>query len=601
VAAGGPSPPSAVEADSGSDGLCEVLSPKLFFKSRLDAQDYDATLAPGQFSGTGPTEVEVQFNMTKVVQVNVVEGSAIAIGYLNAWWQDPRLAFNASSCFAERIELVNDQVYRIWRPDLHIQNLFRREGDNLFGKALVAKVYPDGSVSYKVFRNLNVHIDFTLDNAPFDEHIAKINISSLTEDESQVLLKPRTGEGLISNGLQDAVFRIPPDHDGQPFQTEGEQSSERGHSCVSLSWTMGRKPEYYRWWLAASFLYLLVVYSQFFMPADSAPARAYIPSVTFLTVFWQHYNLYDDFPKGAQTMLLSTYTWRILVLCVVSAVHMATVQAYLRLEALRRHRRDGILEAKGSISKLAQLSEERQITMRELLQFFMPNNVALDEPEEIEMSFSVEDQLAGRAGGGFELDDALAPASLEVGPIHSRQREVQRRDSGLSLLSGNSGMMAAASALQRREAIQEAGLKERDLIILKVALKYFEESDTDKSGDLALPELRCVFRHFDWYLSVPQLASAACAYARDQGADTPDNEEDFTMKFATFAPFLVEAEAYVKLYQLAVPPKGMWERYRSTPLSKYYDVVAQRLYWPLVAIVGFPLARDIWRLFYVPI
>ena len=69
--------------------------------------------------GTAPADtVEVQIVVDRYFELDQTNQVFEFDGYLRAWWNDPRLAYNASECTAPRLLLSPEQVQSmVWTPD----------------------------------------------------------------------------------------------------------------------------------------------------------------------------------------------------------------------------------------------------------------------------------------------------------------------------------------------------------------------------------------------------------------------------------------------------------------------------------------------------
>jgi len=552
--------PSAL-ATSGDDDdqVCQTPSPEAFVKTFLEQNDYDATLAPGLYEGTGPTTVEVQFYMAQITDINEKAGSLVVIGYFRIWWNDPRLAFNTTGPCGDNdwISMRNEYLKKIWKPELYIDNLVARERDSKLDQGNAILVYSDGRAYSTSFRVLNVYNSFQLDDLPVDSHLCNIKVGAFSQDTTEVVLQPRDGSTVDGpsgvalqtppGGVPDLKYFIGIGERNKTWATSGLVSTENGHSYVTLRFPFQRKVGYYaKQFIYPSILFLCIAYLQFWVPAAQTPARALLATLPVLIFNNLSNGLYGDLPKGSQTMALSLYLNYSLYVVVIAAVQFAGVQALTLVEARRRDRRNAVIAAKGAITKMAEMAKTKKVAMKHLLKEFMPDTlekqVADDQKEEISKTNS------GRKS--FEVESQCS----SMGDAKSGDTD------------------------QRQQAIREAGFKEKDIVILRIALQYFEAYDDDKSGDLGVTELRKVFSRFDWYLSTRQLAAAACAFARDRGRPTPEVEANLEMKFITFAPFMVEAESYMKLFQVALPAKGFREFFTAQSPSVVADKVARWVY-----------------------
>jgi Neurotransmitter-gated ion-channel ligand binding domain len=114
-----------------------------------------------------PTLVSVGFSLINLGRINQTDETFDVSGFLQATWQDPRLAFDPNAVGDKVIRYTPEQI---WEPALTIFN--SQSAPKRGTVQLTAK--PDGTVTYLEQVNATVSSQFDFRKFPFDSETATI-------------------------------------------------------------------------------------------------------------------------------------------------------------------------------------------------------------------------------------------------------------------------------------------------------------------------------------------------------------------------------------------------------------------------------------------
>lgn len=135
------------------------------------------TLPP---NGGKPLEVSVELHLTNFAGIDETKENYEVVGYLDAFWKDARLAFDAKS--EEQKRRFYD-LEEVWHPYLEFVNRVEtKEVENVGISA-----YPDGKVYFSEGFNVTLSSDFDFKRFPFDSQTLKIAFESFRYDSSEVV------------------------------------------------------------------------------------------------------------------------------------------------------------------------------------------------------------------------------------------------------------------------------------------------------------------------------------------------------------------------------------------------------------------------------
>ena len=138
-----------------------------------------------------PTKVQISLHLLDILEIDQMEGTWDVRTFMFSQWKDPRLKFNPNDFDGIRKlnykgELADDQMMRMWHPNLTITNqISGREIENR--EISISKF---GIVYYKEVFTAKIRTKLNFQKFPFDEHVLTIEVEPFSETQKLVRLVP---------------------------------------------------------------------------------------------------------------------------------------------------------------------------------------------------------------------------------------------------------------------------------------------------------------------------------------------------------------------------------------------------------------------------
>ncbi|HEY9811585.1 MAG TPA: hypothetical protein V6D13_19835 [Halomicronema sp.] len=146
------------------------------------------TLPP---NGGKPVEVSVELHFSNFAGIDEAKENYEVVGYLDAFWKDERLAFDAKSEGQKRRFYDLEEV---WHPYLEFVNrVGTKEVENV---GICA--YSDGTVYFSEGFDVTLSSDFDFKRFPFDSQTLKIVMESFRYDSTEVIFVAEPSKSGIS-------------------------------------------------------------------------------------------------------------------------------------------------------------------------------------------------------------------------------------------------------------------------------------------------------------------------------------------------------------------------------------------------------------------
>jgi len=586
---------------------CTGPQSALEYLNELTANGYDRSRRPPCGDGVeeGPTVVEAQLYVATLNNVDQKLGHATINGYLRTWWNDPRLAFNATEmggCF-DKLDMNGAEADAIWLPDLYIHNLVTKTTGA--GFAYLTSISPDGSVWRSEQVLITVKSSLDLSRIPFDEQSAKVVLASYSQTIDNMRLKPWNGTigagvsgvALEAPALSSVVWAFPNDETDDPtkgFKAPGEveilivDSDSDARDYLTITLWYKRKAKYFvDQVIVPCVLFLLVSYIQFFVAPTAAPARAALAVIPILIMRTMGNSVYSSLPEGSQEMWLADFLQTSTFLCTFGAFEFGFVQLLLMNESAKREKLEGLKKANQMTEKLFKLSREKGWTLFTLLNEFKPKEitVSLEEQQKQEQAAQAE------AAECDAHEDEGNASQASAAPAPAPQSEAKPQQSKTSSSERDSKLMMASSEQARKH-----GIKEKDIAFILYAHQIFDRYDVDNSQNLSPDEVRKALRYFNIYMGATQVETVMCMVERDHGEATPIDESQVVYTFSKFAYLLMHIEEYTLAHK---PAKscidGVMSWFQSTAPSHMTDFfcrVAFPIFIALQLIIFFSIVDN---------
>ena len=136
--------------------------------------------------GNQPTKVQISLHLLDILDVDQGEHSWTVRSFLYASWRDQRLKykikdFDRLSKLVYRGDLANDQMLRMWHPNLTVTNqIEQREVENR--EISISKF---GIVHYKEVFVAKIRTNFNFRKFPFDKQMVTLEIEPFSETQKK--------------------------------------------------------------------------------------------------------------------------------------------------------------------------------------------------------------------------------------------------------------------------------------------------------------------------------------------------------------------------------------------------------------------------------
>jgi hypothetical protein len=300
----------------------------------------DAPAPTGPPSTAGPTQVEINLQITELDHIDALNSQFRFEGYGDFHWCDPRLAFDAETEGRNvRRHLGITGNSPIWNVNLTVANSI---GAIEVTKRLI-EVHSDGRVRLSGYFHAQVATLFDLRQFPFDEQIFKIQIESFTYNNEIVELTTSNDRVSYAPDLFLPEWKI------AEISTRVEKTlNVRDHvpfSSVVVALRVIREWGFYvyKLWVPL-FLIVALSWSVFWMQGESLANRIRLSATAFLTVVAYQFAISGSLPKVAYLTVMDRLMVASFVLIALTALQSMFVvklgntnpEAAVRLDRVSR-------------------------------------------------------------------------------------------------------------------------------------------------------------------------------------------------------------------------------------------------------------------------
>lgn len=504
------------------------------FVEELTDRGYDKYMNPACTNGShiGPTIVEVQMRFLHLSSVDVKRSQVTVSGYLRAWWQDPRLAFNTTAeggCF-DHIDLAEDHASDIWLPSFYIANLAGADDYTEAFPSAMVHVSPDGSVWTSRLVLVTVDCKINLRYLPYDRHRCGLSIGSYSHPNRYVRLLPRegvleygeSGVGTVAVDFTGAIWRpLGFESQDDEYRVPGLVEQVNGYDLATLQWDFERIPGYYeRAFIVPSQLFLGLSYMQFYVDRAAAPARAALATIPVLIQVTLLRMLYTSLPEGSQTMWISDLFRAVLILCVCASLQFGVVQVCQVQEKHCLANVAALNRVRSAAQRLMELADEEDSSLLSILDRHAAREVTIrrsrvnqDEQSRVTSQCSVDEFQREAVGPAADAD---APQDDAVITRWARSPEAVAH------------------------GIREADLM--SIVFIKDIFLHFRSPGSDMMG---VVPFRNSLTHFQIYRSHGDAACIICMFLRDSGRTTDSKAVSTeSLGFSEYMALLMKIDTY---------------------------------------------------------
>ena len=202
-----------------------------------------------------PIKVQISLHLLDILEINQMEGTWDVRTFMYSQWKDSRLKFNPNDFDGIRKliykgELADDQMLRMWHPNLTITNqISRREIENR--EISISKF---GIVYYKEVFTAKIRTKLNFEKFPFDEHVLTIEVEPFSETQKLVRLVPavrKNGNSSVSPDIWEVdKFKVEfSDRPGARNQLSEETglwlASDGSKNFSLMTFTLGIKRNFF--------------------------------------------------------------------------------------------------------------------------------------------------------------------------------------------------------------------------------------------------------------------------------------------------------------------------------------------------------------------
>ncbi|XP_060063543.1 neuronal acetylcholine receptor subunit alpha-9-like [Ylistrum balloti] len=258
---------------------------------------------------TDKVEVDMQFYLVAITQLNELNGYLDLVGYTVLTWTNELLMWNSSINAMQEVILGQNNF---WRPSLVLSNSVEsltEMGDNSYK----IRINKDGVCEWQIGVVSKSACSVDVSYYPFDKQVCKISFTPWGYTDTQVRLNT------TSTGMNTDLFM--PNVEWTLTSTTVEALSSASASYLDYSLNLARKPGYFLVNMIIPILILGMLNGLvFLLPADSGERvgyaiTAFLTFAVFLTM------VSDNLPKSSEPMsLLCFFLTLMLIMSALSTV-----------------------------------------------------------------------------------------------------------------------------------------------------------------------------------------------------------------------------------------------------------------------------------------
>lgn len=280
---------------------------------------------------SSPTEVKLGVFLADIVDMDEVEEAFQAEIIVIAEWQDPRLAFDASTEGSDyklfQGEFQFNEVFTGWWPQLLIVNEIGNGDIN----ALRVTVWSDGTVRYKDQRNVTLETPMALQSFPFDVQTLQASIISFGDYSDQVklmvdqnVLGATEEYAEVNKKVNIAQWDLRNLDLTAGFADFRYYGSRKEFSEVTLTITLERKSSNMLWKVMFPLVLLVsLMWAVFWMDIENLADRLNVAFIGILTIVAYQFLIDGSMPRISYftfTDAVLLYSFIVMCLCIYESL-----------------------------------------------------------------------------------------------------------------------------------------------------------------------------------------------------------------------------------------------------------------------------------------
>jgi hypothetical protein len=256
--------------------------------------------------------IHMQIHVTRMLSVDSIKKTWAMDGYLRLWWQDPRLAFDASnitdgSSCVEFLEFSGNERSQLWAPDIYLEDAVKFErglgSKTKGGLAQYFRVSSDGTVSSSQQTRFELSCNMDFKDAPFDTQRCPLALGLYSQTTSEVQLVWRPFAGALER-VYDNCFPGWVVTDVQAANTTAQFAGWGEFSLATATVSFTRVPSsLISMYFVPSMFFVFLSCLGFFINPAATPARVALGIITILTVITNRNAHAKELPTTQETWL----------------------------------------------------------------------------------------------------------------------------------------------------------------------------------------------------------------------------------------------------------------------------------------------------------
>nr|BBC27529.1 gamma-aminobutyric acid receptor subunit beta A [Dugesia japonica] len=272
-------------------------------------KNYDSRLRP-KF-GSGPMSIDMELVVASFDSISEVNMDYTITLYLNQYWQDERLAFNASHAGA-MITMPGDFSNQIWVPDTFLANDKYSFLHDVTEKNKMLRIYGDGKIFYGMRFTTTLACMMDLHYYPLDEQNCTVEIESYGYPLDDVKMSWKNGRNAVHNieNIHMIQFTI----NSYDVHTLVSNLSTGLYQRLSLCFQLHRNVGFFVFQTyLPSILIVMLSWVSFWISHEATSARVALGITTVLTMTTISTGVRSSLPRISYVKAIDVY----LVVCFV--------------------------------------------------------------------------------------------------------------------------------------------------------------------------------------------------------------------------------------------------------------------------------------------
>ncbi|XP_046372047.1 gamma-aminobutyric acid receptor alpha-like [Haliotis rufescens] len=290
--------------------------------------DYDRRLRPG-FGGP-PLVVKTDILVRSMGPMSEKDMIYSMDCYFRQFWQDARLAFNATMQGISELSLSSRMLERIWYPDTFFLNGGRSYLHSITSPNKFFRLQSDGNIYFSQRLTIKAHCRMDLESFPMDTQKCPLRVGSFGYSHDDVIYIWRYGNKEAISIYPD-VTMSQFDIIGLPANNASKYLKGAVHSILTVFFHMRRHTGYFLIQVYVPCCLLVVLsWVSFWINREATSDRIALGTTTILTMTFLALENRDDLPHVAYYTALDIYVVMCFLFVMASIVQFAAVHYFTK-------------------------------------------------------------------------------------------------------------------------------------------------------------------------------------------------------------------------------------------------------------------------------